>query len=260
MRARAVSAIILLGGMAVSAAEPTEIPLWPEGVPEPRVPAEPAEKVEIGKDGISRRSNVSTPRLGVYDIPRADPAKLCSSGTTPPAPPTGPTGHSTGSAAAVCRGGRPPGVFPCLRCGLGWGSRAWMEIAGLDGDRGLGWRAWAWTVADSSCKPEAPARGIRVPARFATRIPLLALRAWMGIAGLDGDRGLGWGSRAWMESAGLDGGRLLMQARSASERNPRSSPIRHPYSLACAAGLDGERVRMQARRASEGLFSLQRIF
>jgi|694.fasta_scaffold37766_7 acetyl esterase/lipase len=75
----ATSVIVLLGCMAVSAAEPTEIPLWPEGVPEPRVPAEPAEKVEIGKDGISRRSNVSQPRLVVYDIPRADPAKLRSS-------------------------------------------------------------------------------------------------------------------------------------------------------------------------------------
>jgi len=73
-----VCAIILLGCMAVSAAEPREIPLWPEGVPEPRVPAEPAEKVEIGKDGISRRSNVSNPRLVVYDIPRADPAQLRS--------------------------------------------------------------------------------------------------------------------------------------------------------------------------------------
>jgi acetyl esterase/lipase len=75
----ATSVIVLLGCMAVSAAEPTEIPLWPEGVPEPRVPAEPAEKVEIGKDGISRRSNVSQPRLVVYDIPRADPTKLRSS-------------------------------------------------------------------------------------------------------------------------------------------------------------------------------------
>jgi acetyl esterase/lipase len=74
----AMSVIVLLGCMAVSAAEPSEIPLWPEGVPEPRVPAEPAEKVEMGKDGISRRSNVSNPRLVVYDIPRADPAKLRS--------------------------------------------------------------------------------------------------------------------------------------------------------------------------------------
>ena len=75
---RVVFAIILLGCTAVLAAEPREIPLWPEGVPEPRVPAEPAEKVEMGKDGISRRSNVSNPRLVVYDIPRADPAKLRS--------------------------------------------------------------------------------------------------------------------------------------------------------------------------------------
>jgi acetyl esterase/lipase len=74
----AMATILLLGGMAVSAAEPKEIPLWPEGVPEPRVPAEPAEKVEIGKDGISRRSNVSTPRLVVHDIPRADPSQLRS--------------------------------------------------------------------------------------------------------------------------------------------------------------------------------------
>jgi len=74
----ATSVLMLLGCLAVSAAEPREIRLWPEGVPEPRVPAEPAEKVEIGKDGISRRSNVSNPRLVVYDIPRADPAKLRS--------------------------------------------------------------------------------------------------------------------------------------------------------------------------------------
>ena len=47
-----------------------EIPLWPAGVPEPRVSADPPEKVEVGKDGISRRSNVSNPRLVVFDIPR----------------------------------------------------------------------------------------------------------------------------------------------------------------------------------------------
>lgn len=48
-----------------------EIALWPAGVPEPRIPADPPEKVEVGKDGISRRSNVSNPRLIVFDIPRA---------------------------------------------------------------------------------------------------------------------------------------------------------------------------------------------
>jgi len=73
-----VGALLLVAGLPVAGAEPPEIVLWPEGVPEPRVPAEPAEQVEMGKDGISRRSNVSTPRLVVYDIPRADPAQLRS--------------------------------------------------------------------------------------------------------------------------------------------------------------------------------------
>jgi acetyl esterase/lipase len=61
---------------AVSAAELQEIVLWPEGVPEPRVPTEPAEAVEKKADGIARRSNVSNPRIVVYDIPRTDAAKL----------------------------------------------------------------------------------------------------------------------------------------------------------------------------------------
>lgn len=76
----AVVGAVVLGwaGVATAAGEP-EIVLWPTGVPEPRVPAEPAEKVEkSAKDGISRRSNVSNPRLVVYDVPRADPAKLRS--------------------------------------------------------------------------------------------------------------------------------------------------------------------------------------
>lgn len=70
-----------LAGMAAvraAAAESPEIVLWPEGVPEPRLPPEPAESVEMGNDGISRRSNVSNPRLVVYDIPRNDPSQLRS--------------------------------------------------------------------------------------------------------------------------------------------------------------------------------------
>jgi acetyl esterase/lipase len=63
---------------AANAAEPQEIVLWPESVPEPRVPAEPAETVEKKADGIARRSNVSNPRLVVYDIPRTEPARLRS--------------------------------------------------------------------------------------------------------------------------------------------------------------------------------------
>jgi acetyl esterase/lipase len=71
-------AILLLALVAASATA-AEIILWPEGVPEPRVPAEPAEQVEpAGKDGIARRKNVSSPRLVVYDIPKTDPATLRS--------------------------------------------------------------------------------------------------------------------------------------------------------------------------------------
>lgn len=63
---------------AANAAELQEIVLWPEGVPEPRVPTEPAETVEKKADGIARRSNVSNPRIVVYDIPRTEPARLRS--------------------------------------------------------------------------------------------------------------------------------------------------------------------------------------
>lgn len=50
-------------------AAPPEIRLWPEGMPEPVVPADPPEKVEKGADGIQRRTNVSQPRLFVYEPP-----------------------------------------------------------------------------------------------------------------------------------------------------------------------------------------------
>jgi acetyl esterase/lipase len=63
---------------AANAAELQEIVLWPDGVPEPRVPTEPAETVEKKADGIARRSNVSNPRIVVYDIPRTEPARLRS--------------------------------------------------------------------------------------------------------------------------------------------------------------------------------------
>jgi acetyl esterase/lipase len=69
---------LMLPVSLVDAAKPQEIVLWPEGVPEPRVPAEPAETVEKKADGIARRSNVSNPRLVVYDIPRTEPVKLRS--------------------------------------------------------------------------------------------------------------------------------------------------------------------------------------
>ncbi|MBI3863661.1 MAG: hypothetical protein HY290_17365 [Planctomycetia bacterium] len=38
------------------AADPPEIVLWPQGMPEPVVPADPPENSERGKDGITRRT------------------------------------------------------------------------------------------------------------------------------------------------------------------------------------------------------------
>lgn len=59
-----------LFGVAVSGqAAPPEIRLWPDGMPEPVVPADPPETVEKGKDGLQRRTNVSQPRLFVYEPP-----------------------------------------------------------------------------------------------------------------------------------------------------------------------------------------------
>lgn len=52
-----------------AAATPPEIVLWPQGMPEPVVPADPPEKSERGKDDIVRRTNVSKPRLFVYEPP-----------------------------------------------------------------------------------------------------------------------------------------------------------------------------------------------
>lgn len=60
---------ILLGCASMGAAEPPEIKLWPQGMPEPVVPADPAETVEKRADGIQRRTNVSQPRLFVFEPP-----------------------------------------------------------------------------------------------------------------------------------------------------------------------------------------------
>jgi len=57
---------LALSTMIGYAAEPAEIVLWPDGHPEPRVVTDMPEKVEVGKDGIARRYNVTNPRLHVY--------------------------------------------------------------------------------------------------------------------------------------------------------------------------------------------------
>ena len=68
-----LTAIGCVGAEVVAAAEPVgEIRLWPEGVPGDRVPSDPAEKVEKGKDDIQRRSFVSDPRLIVHPLPQGD--------------------------------------------------------------------------------------------------------------------------------------------------------------------------------------------
>lgn len=68
-----LTAIGCVGTEVVSAAEPVgEIRLWPEGVPGDRVPSDPAEKLEKGKDDIQRRSFVSDPRLIVHPLPQGD--------------------------------------------------------------------------------------------------------------------------------------------------------------------------------------------
>lgn len=51
-------------------AEPPEVLLWPDGVSEPVVPADPAETTVTGQDGLTRRYNVSNPRLFVH-VPEA---------------------------------------------------------------------------------------------------------------------------------------------------------------------------------------------
>lgn len=68
-----LTTIGFVGAEVVTAAEPVgEIRLWPEGVPGNRVPSDPAEKVEKGKDDIQRRSFVSDPRLVVHPLPPGD--------------------------------------------------------------------------------------------------------------------------------------------------------------------------------------------
>jgi acetyl esterase/lipase len=49
-----------------NADDPSELIIWPNGHPEPKVSAEPPEALVKGPDGLTRRFNVSSPRLFVY--------------------------------------------------------------------------------------------------------------------------------------------------------------------------------------------------
>ena len=60
---------------AFAIAAPPEIILWPDGVPEPVVPADPPETTVTGADGLTRRFNVSKPRLFVH-LPESNSTAL----------------------------------------------------------------------------------------------------------------------------------------------------------------------------------------
>jgi len=60
-----VSGLICFSHVA-ALADPPEIILWPDGVPEPAVESDPAEQTVMGPDGLTRRFNVSNPRLFVH--------------------------------------------------------------------------------------------------------------------------------------------------------------------------------------------------
>jgi acetyl esterase/lipase len=64
----AIMIYCLMTGVSM-AGEQEVIILWPNGLPEPRVPTEPAETLQKGTDGLTRRFDVSNPRLIVH---RAD--------------------------------------------------------------------------------------------------------------------------------------------------------------------------------------------
>ncbi|PAW91504.1 MAG: xylanase [Pedosphaera sp. Tous-C6FEB] len=61
--------LLLTLTVSLEAATLPEIKLWPNSVPEPAVPADPPEQTVKGPDGITRRSNVSQPRLFVHEPP-----------------------------------------------------------------------------------------------------------------------------------------------------------------------------------------------
>lgn len=59
------------GAVALASGERAEVVLWPNGMPEPKAAGKMPERVERGPDKISRRFNVSNPRLFVYEAPSA---------------------------------------------------------------------------------------------------------------------------------------------------------------------------------------------
>ncbi len=56
----------LISVTVADADDPIELIIWPNGHPEPQVSPDPPEELVKGPDGLTRRFNVSTPRLLVY--------------------------------------------------------------------------------------------------------------------------------------------------------------------------------------------------
>ncbi|WP_437206821.1 alpha/beta hydrolase [Planctomicrobium sp. SH664] len=71
----AVVASLLSANMVLG--QQVEIDLWPAGMPEPIVAANPPEEVVVGQNNVSRRFNISRPRLVVH-VP---PSGVARSGT-----------------------------------------------------------------------------------------------------------------------------------------------------------------------------------
>ena len=71
MKRLAVLLLLAVSASPIHAGDRPEVVLWPAGMPEPKSAMKMPERVEKGPDGISRRSNVSNPRLFVYEPPTA---------------------------------------------------------------------------------------------------------------------------------------------------------------------------------------------
>ncbi len=71
MNRLAMLLLLVFPAFTIRAGERPEVVLWPAGMPEPKSVSKMPESVVKGPDGISRRSNVSNPRLFVYEPPAA---------------------------------------------------------------------------------------------------------------------------------------------------------------------------------------------
>ena len=69
-----LAAMTCLLAVGARGADHPEIVLWPDGPPEPRIAADPPERVDTGGGGIALRYNISRPRLVVFRPPAGEKA------------------------------------------------------------------------------------------------------------------------------------------------------------------------------------------